>query len=270
MTTESGMTLLDHLGELRGRILKSFLAFILCTMLVFTLWYQPIKQVLVGPLDALDPNSPNPVVRFNPIVKFIRPYLTRGDQDADPVALHALTVTEVFMVKFKIAMLGGLIISAPIILYQIWAFIGAGLLPRERKVVLKYLPFSLLLMFTGMLFGYFIAIPIALIYLLGVDPEVKLVLTYGAYFGTIIVMLAMFGLAFQLPLVTMALARLGIVPAASLRKSRSYAIVIMFIVSAIMTPSPEPFSMCLMAIPMIGLYELGIRLAILSERSSGT
>ena len=270
MAAESAMTLLEHLAELRARIIKSLVAFFVCTVLVFSFWYQPVKRILVGPLDALDPNSPNPVVRFNPVVKLLRPYLSPNGGASEPVALHAMAVSETFMVMFKISMLGGLILSAPIILYQAWAFIGAGLLPRERHVVLKYLPLSLILMIAGVLFGYFIAVPIALIYLLGVDPDIKLVLMYSSYFGTIVIMLAMFGLAFQLPLVTMALARLGIVSVQTLRRSRRYAIVIIFIIAAIVTPSPEPFSQCLLAFPMIGLYELGIRLAVVSDRRRKT
>jgi sec-independent protein translocase protein TatC len=270
MATESAMTLLDHLAELRTRIIKSLVAFFACTMLVFAFWYQPIKQVLVGPLDALDPNSANPVVRFNPVVKLLRPYLTQDEGAPGAPVLHAMTIFETMMVKFKIAMLGGLILSGPIFLYQMWAFIGTGLLQRERHVVLKYFPFSLVLMILGILFGYFVAVPIAVIYLAGVDPDVKLVLMYGSYFGTIVVMLAMFGLAFQLPLVTMALARLGIIPVKSLLRSRRYAIVIIFVIAAIITPSPEPFSQCLLAVPMIGLYELGLRLAVVSERHRTT
>jgi sec-independent protein translocase protein TatC len=266
MANESKMTLLEHLDELRSRIVKCLAVFLLCTGLTFAFGYLPIKQILVGPLDALDPNTSNPIARFNPIVNLLRPYLTQGRNEPGPVTLHALTVMEVFMVKFKISLLGGLILSVPVLFYQGWAFIGAGLLGRERRVLLTYLPFSLGLFVAGALFGYLVAVPIALIYLLGVDPEVELMLTYAAYFGTTTLMIAMFGLAFQLPLVTMALSRLGILPAQTLVRSRRYAIVIIFIMAAVITPSPEPFSQCLLAFPMIGLYELGLRLAVRSER----
>ena len=199
------------------------------------------------------------------LVDFMRPYLM-GNNVVGHVPFRAASIMEVFMVRFKLSLMGGAILSAPFIVYQVWRFVGTGLLTRERSAITRYIPLSLTLFVLGLGFGYFGAMPLALMYLLTVDPSVELLLMYGQYFGTMLLMLVMFGLAFQLPLVAMALARLGIMSAKSLASSRRYAIVIIFIAAAIITPSPEPFSQCLLAIPMVGLYELGIWLARAAEK----
>ena len=264
MTNEPHMTLIEHLGELRGRIIRALVALALCTFLSFGVLYEVMKQVLVAPLDALDPNTTNIFARYSPVVHRLRPYLTKG-AESGPFRLHAMTVMDVFLVKFKLALLGGFILSAPYVLYQMWAFIAAGLLERERRVVFRYLPLSLALFLAGIAFAYFIAIPTALLYLVSVDPDIKFVLMYKPYFSLIVVTVALFGVAFQMPLVAMALAQMGIVPARTLARQRRYAIVLMFVLAAMLTP-PDPFSQCLLAVPMVGLYEFGVLLARFAER----
>jgi len=213
------MPLTEHLRELRSRIIRSIVAVLVCTFLSFGLLYEVMKQVLVAPLDALDPDTKNVFARYNPVVRRLRPFLTREGQ-TEPLRLHAMRVTEVFVVKFKIALLTGFILSAPYVFYQAWAFVGAGLLERERRAILRYLPLSLGLFLAGLAFAYFVAVPVALLYLVSVDPEIKMVLMYGPYFGLMVVMLGMFGLAFQMPLVAMVLATLGILPARTLAGKR--------------------------------------------------
>lgn len=271
MAQKEQMTLLEHLEELRRRLFKSAVALLLCTGLCFVAAYEPLKLVLRGPLDALDPQTTNPYARHNPVVQRLRPYVAnpaadKGDGATRNVKLHQMRVTETFSVKFKLCALAGFILGAPYLLYQVWAFIGAGLLPRERRMALTYLPLSVGLFAAGTLFAYFVAMPLAMLFLLTVDPDIEKVLMYGEYFSMLVMAVGMFGLAFQLPLVTMALARLGIVRAQTLRRSRRYAIVLIFVAAAILTPSPEPFSQCLLAIPMLGLFELGIWLAAIAER----
>ena len=266
MAEDARMTLIEHLTELRARVIRSLAAVVLCAVLSFALFYDVMKEIIRAPLDSLDPNTTNTFAVYNPVMERLRPYLAEKVLD-QPVGLHAMTAMEVFIVKFKLAVLGGLILSAPFVLYQVWAFIGAGLTERERRGSLRYLPLSLILFLAGVAFAYFLAIPIALLFLLSVDPDVKPVLMYGPYFTLIATTVGLFGLAFQMPLVAMALARLGIVPARALAEKRRYAIVLMFVVGAILTP-PEPFSQCLLALPLVGLYEFGILLAKAAERRS--
>ena len=261
------MSLLQHLEELRRRLLRSGLAFVVALMLCFYFAYEPMKYALVAPLEALNPETTNVLAKYNPLIRRLRPYLTEG-RKTEPVRLYATTIMEKFIVQFNVSMLGGLVLSAPFLFYQAWAFVGAGLLKREKRVFLRYLPLSLGLFLVGMLFAYFVALPIAVIYLLSLAPDIGLMLGFGKYVKTVVWILASFGLVFQLPLVMMALARLGFVAGRTFAHYRRHAIVLIFILAALLAPSPEPFSQCLLAIPMVGLYELGIFLSRLAERRS--
>lgn len=259
------MTVLEHLGELRRRILRSAVVFLLATMLCFDYGYAPIKYVLVAPLEALNESTTNFFALHNPLVRRLRPQMI-GSTRVEPVRLNAMTPLEPFLVRFNISMLGALVISSPYLFYQLWAFIGAGLRDREKRVILRYLPLSLGLFVVGMLFAYFAALPLAMLYLLTVDPQINPVLMYAPYMKLIVTIMAAFGLVFQLPLLMAALARLGLVQVKTMTHYRRHAIVALFILAALLAPSPDPFSMCLLAVPMIGLYEFGILLSKLAEK----
>jgi sec-independent protein translocase protein TatC len=259
------MTVLEHLGELRRRILRYAFVFLIALILCFHFAYEPIKYVVVAPLEALNPNTTNVLARCNPLIARLRPHFL-GAEALAPVQLHVMTAMEKFMVRFHMALLGALVVTSPYLFYEVWSFIGAGLLPREKRVVLRYLPLSLGLFAVGMLFAYFAALPIAMFYLLTLDPEIGLMLMYAPYVKLIVMILAIFGLLFQLPLVMMALARMGVVTAKTMAHYWRHAIVVNFILAALLTPSPEPFSQCLLAIPMCGLYGLGVLLAKLAEK----
>lgn len=258
------MTLTEHLAELRSRLIRSLVAVALCTFLSFSLLHGVMKEVIRSPLDSLDPNTTNTLAKYNPLVDKLRPHLTDG-ANPQTFGLYAMTAMEKITVKFKLAVLCGFILSAPFVLYQGWAFIGAGLTRREHRAILRYLPLSITLFLIGTAFAYFVAIPVGLLFLLSLDPDVTPMLMYGPYFSLITTSVGLFGLGFQLPLVCMVLARLGIVTARTLVRNRRYAIVLMFVLGAILTP-PEPFTQCLLAIPLIGLYEFGVLLAKLTER----
>ena len=262
------MTLVEHLGELRRRILRWAVAFLLATMICFDYGYVPIKYVLVAPLEALNENTTNVFARHNLLVRRLRNQMI-GSTPVEQVRLNAMTAFEPFLVRFNISMLGALVITSPYLFYHAWAFIGAGLRDGEKRLVLRYLPLSLGLFVVGMLFAYFVALPIAMLYLLTVDPEINLVLMYAPYMKLIVTIMAAFGLVFQLPLVMMALAKLGMVQVRTMTHYRRHAIVALFIIAALLAPSPDPFSMCLLAVPMIGLYEFGILLSKLAEKRVG-
>lgn len=267
MADDKPMTLLQHLDELRKRLLRSLLVLLVCVFLAFSFGYEYQRDFFRAPLDTLDPNTANLFARYNPIAKWVRPILAEC-KVAVPVKLHALTVMETFVVKFKMALVVGVVVAAPFVLYQLWAFVSAGLLVRERGFILKYLPLSVCLFFAGVAFAYLLAVPLALAYLLGIDPEVDLVLSYNAYFSLVLWMVAIMGVAFEIPLVVLALVKIGIVKAATLHRTRRYAILIIFIVAAVITPTPDAFNLCMVAIPMICLYEVGLWLARLSEKDS--
>ncbi|MFC1666486.1 twin-arginine translocase subunit TatC [Candidatus Omnitrophota bacterium] len=220
---DTRITLVEHLEELRTRILKS-LVFIVV-----------VSCVLYGNIDALLFMLVRPVKRLI----FIAP-------------------TEAFIVNIKIAFLGGLYLSSPYILYHIWEFISVGLEKKERKYVVVFALLSFLLFVGGSIFGYFVILPIAMDFLLGFATDViSPMISVNKYISFVGTLTFAFSIVFQLPLIMLFLTKIGIVTPVFLVKKRKHAIVGMFILSAILTP-PDVITQCLMAGPLLVLYEIGI------------
>ncbi|MFH1853913.1 MAG: twin-arginine translocase subunit TatC [Candidatus Omnitrophota bacterium] len=216
-------TIVEHLDEVRTRLLKSVVFVII------------VSCVLYSIIDMLIPMLARPVKRLI----FIAPQ-------------------EAFVVNIKIAFLGGLFFSSPYLLYHIWEFVSVGLEKKERRYVLIFGLLSFVLFIIGCSFGYFIILPIAMKFLLGfatdvISPMIT-VSNYVSFVGTIIFA---FSLVFQLPLIMLFLTKINMVTPAFLSKKRKHAIVGMFIVAAILTP-PDVITQLLMAGPLLVLYEIGI------------
>lgn len=174
--------------------------------------------------------------------------------------LISLGPLEVITIYFMICMVVGLVLTSPWVFYQAWAFVGAGLYRHERHYVLKFLPFSLGLFLSGVFLCFFGVLPVTLKFLLqfnvwlGVAPTMRI--TEWMSFATMLPLV--FGIAFQTPLVMLFLERIGILTADDFRSKRKIAILVIVAAAAILTPGPDVFSQCALAIPMIALYELGI------------
>jgi len=176
-------------------------------------------------------------------------------------------LTEAFFVYIKLAFFASLIITSPFILYQIWKFISPGLLPKEKKYVVPFVFFSTLLFAGGVLFGYFIALPPAFQFFVSFNNQfLQAMISFSDYLSLFVTFLLGFGLSFELPIFIFFLAKLGIVNAKMLSQQRKYAILIIFIVAAILTPSPDALSQILMAIPLMFLYEVSIFVARFAEK----
>jgi sec-independent protein translocase protein TatC len=176
-------------------------------------------------------------------------------------------LTEAFFVYMKLAFFASLIITSPFILYQIWKFISPGLLPKEKKYVVPFVLSSTLLFMGGVLFGYFIVLPPAFEFFVSFNNQyLQAMISFGDYLSLFVTFLLGFGLSFELPIFIFFLAKLGIVNAKMLSKQRRYAILIIFIVAAILTPSPDALSQILMAIPLMFLYEVSIFVARFAEK----
>lgn len=218
------MTLVGHLEELRRRMLISLAATGIGTCIAF--WK----------------------------IKAIVAYL------AKPVGhLVFLSPTEAFMAYFKLAFFVGFFIASPVILSQIWGFVSSALEERERRIFLFFLPFSVALFLCGAAFAFFIAIPWALKFLINfAGPEVWPVISISKYLSFIVVLMLMFGIVFELPVGIVILSKLGLVTPETLSRNRKWAILVIFIAAAILTPTPDAFTQILMAVPMIFLYEISI------------
>lgn len=182
--------------------------------------------------------------------------------------LRSLGPAEAFVAYMKISLISGLILTAPWVFYQIWAFIAAGLYPLERRYVYRAVPFSAALFIIGALFFLFIIARYTLIFFLSFGDAVSVASdwTLQKYVSFVTVLMLVFGVAFQTPIAVLILVRTGLVSIQTLRKYRKYVIVGLAFVSAVATPSPEPFSMLALLIPLYALYELGIALSVFAEK----
>jgi sec-independent protein translocase protein TatC len=180
--------------------------------------------------------------------------------NAPKKALISLAPLETMTIYFMVCLVSGLVLSSPWVFYQIWAFIAAGLYRHERHYVTKFLPMSLGLFLGGVFLCFFGVLPITLSFLLefnvwlGIEPTLRLVDWMS--FATILPLV--FGLCFQTPLIMLFLERIGVFTVEDYRAKRKIAILIIVIAGAVLTPGQDPFSQCLLAGPMIILYELGI------------
>ena len=174
--------------------------------------------------------------------------------------LVSLGPLETPMIFFMVCLVSGLVLASPWVFYQIWAFVAAGLYRHEQRYVKRYLPYSLGLFLTGVFLCFFGVLPVTLTFLLqfnvwlGVAPTLRLSDWMG--FATILPLI--FGLAFQTPLIMLLLERISVFTIDDYRAKRKFAMLVITIAAAVLTPGQDPFSMVLLAVPMIFLYELGI------------
>jgi len=177
-------------------------------------------------------------------------------------------LTEAFFTYMKVAFFASLIITSPFILYQIWKFIAPGLLPKEKKYVVPFVISSSILFITGVLFGYFIALPPAFEFFVSFNNQyLQAMLSFKDYLSLFVTFLLGFGLSFELPIFIFFLTKLGIVNAKILSKQRRYAVLLIFVVAAILTPSPDALSQILMALPLMFLYEVSIFVSKFAEKN---
>jgi sec-independent protein translocase protein TatC len=178
--------------------------------------------------------------------------------------LLAFSATEPFMAILKISIYAGLLISLPFILWQFWAFIMPALYEKEKKNIFPYVALSTGLFLGGVVFGYYVVLPIGLKWLLNFSAgQFNVMLHVDPYISFISLFLLAFGSVFELPLIMMLLAWSGLVDYKKMRKVRKWAVLVNAIVAMVITPSQDPVSMMLMLIPLLILYEFGIWLSML-------
>lgn len=226
-TNERVMPFLEHLEELRQRLLKSILSIVLFTIGSYFISKQLMK-ILISPY----PNKDEKLI-------FLAP-------------------TENFMVHIKVALFAGILLSLPVIFYQLWKFIAPGLYKKEQKYVPMIVVFSTFSFLVGALFCYFIIIPYGLNFLLNFNNEqFQASIQIKEYLKFVTLLILVFGVIFELPLLSYFLTKMGIVTPEFLRTKRRYGIVTIFILAAVLTP-PDVFTQACLAGPLILLYEISI------------
>jgi len=236
------MSLFEHLEELRSRLLHSvvslFVAFIPC-------WYF---------VDEIFAFLQRPIIKLLPAGK----------------RLAYTGITDPFILYFKVAALAAVFLASPFILYQLWRFVAPGLYKHERHYLLPFLFFGSFFFLAGGAFAYYIAFPLAAEFLLQMGAAFEPVITIERYFGFQMTIILGLGLMFELPIVIFILAAVGLVTPRFLLKNFRWAVVIIFVVAAIITPTSDVLNLCVFAIPAIFLYLLGIAAAALVTRKRKT
>ena len=236
------MSFIDHLEELRWRIIKILSSIIFGGILTF-FFIDFFLELLLKPLD--NTNSDNPIY------------------------LQVLSVQGMFIIKWSIALIGGVVLAIPVITFQIWKFISPGLYANEKGFVLPLVFFSFVSFLLGIIFSYTILIPYCLNFFASLSGETVLNnFSINHYFSFITWLLLGCGIVFQLPVVSFLLSTIGLLTPAFMRHYRRHAIVIIFILSSFITP-PDPVSMLVMAFPLIILYELSIGVSWIVNRGKG-
>ncbi|HEY0157367.1 MAG TPA: twin-arginine translocase subunit TatC [Thermoanaerobaculia bacterium] len=229
------MTFLDHLEELRKRLVWSLIAVIVG---FFTCWAfaEPIFAKLQEPLAAFLP--PN-----------------------DKLAYTRLTAP--FFLYMKVAFFSGLFVASPVVLLQLWLFIAPGLYKKERRLALPFIIFGTLFFILGGYFGYRFLLPATCSFFVETGKQFKQMITVDDYFGFASTIIMACGIVFETPILIFFLARLGIVTPAFLLQKFKYAVVLSFVIAAVVTPTPDIVTQSALAVPMILLYLIGIAVAFL-------
>jgi sec-independent protein translocase protein TatC len=222
----------SHLVELRDRLIRAAIA----------------VGIVFGILCAY----PGPSGLYDLLAAPLVAHLPKG------ATLIATNVISPILVPLKIALMAAFMVALPYVLYQAWAFVAPGLYSHEKRLMLPLVVSSTLLFFTGVAFCYFLVIPSMSAFIQSWAPKsITAAPDIEQYFGFVLTLFIVFGLAFEVPIVVVVLAYLGIVPVAKLREWRGYFVVVAFIVAAVVTP-PDVISQLALAIPMCILYEVGI------------
>ena len=234
------MGFFEHLEELRRRLIWSILAVAVAFIGAWT--YSPTL--------------------FRWIELPILPYLPKGTH------LAFTTMPEPFILYFRVALYAGIIVASPFLAWQLWLFIAPALYRRERRWAVPFLVVTALFFLTGCAFGYFVAFPRVCQFLIGMGTSTGLtpVITINEYLSIASKTIFGLGLCFELPILVFFLARLGIVTERFLIAKFKYAVLLIFIIAAVITPTPDMMTQCVFALPMIALYLIGIGIAYVFRR----
>ncbi|MGE5398663.1 MAG: twin-arginine translocase subunit TatC [Chitinophagales bacterium] len=234
MTPQDKATIMEHLEDLRKALLVSIIAIVIAAIACF-FYSNQILAILQEPLTSLG------------------------------LKLNYTDVTEPFFVQLKVALIAGLVIAFPIVMWQVWKFIAPALYPKERKTVVILFPIIIILFLGGVAFSYFGLLKLILLFFVQTAPSLQAVITINNYLSFVLAFTIPFGVVFELPVVVYFLTRLGLITPEWLSRNRKYALLIIFVLSAILTPGGNPIPQILMALPVYFLYEISILVSKLSR-----
>ncbi len=234
---KSEMPFLEHLEELRWRIIKAAIAIVVFAIPAGIYWKQIFDFIMLYPLRLADPKPK--LIYTNP--------------------------SESFVISIKIAIAGGLIMAAPVVFFQLWKFVSPALYGNEKKVILPTVFASTFFFISGIVFSYLTFPYVMRFFTMFAGDRIDPMFKIGDYFGFLLKLSLAFGVVFELPVISFVLARLGLINASFLLKNIRYAVVVIFVIAAILTP-PDVLSQVVMAVPLLVLYGLSILVVAFTSR----
>lgn len=240
---EREMPFLDHLEELRWRLIKSIVTVVVASFAVY-FFSESVLKLLTAP--------------YNDAVNYLK---------KEQSHLIFLTPTGGFMIRIKLSMFAGFVLSLPVVFFQFWQFVVPGLLEKERKHVPTVVFFSTFCFVVGALFCYLVVLRFGLRFLLSFETsDLVATISVGEYLQFITMLIVVFGLVFELPVLSFFLTKIGLITPPFLRHYRRHGIVVMVILAAVITP-PDIFTQLLLAGPLILLYEISILVSQLARKN---
>jgi len=233
------MTFLEHLEDLRKRLFYSFIA-VFAGVVPCWFFAKPLYNILARPVTQ---------------------YLPEGTK------LAFTHLTAPFMLYLKTAFLGGLLLTSPFIFLQLWYFVAPGLYRKEKKYVVPFVFMTTFFFVLGVYFGYKIVFPWACRFFITLGSDFQPVITVDQYFTFALRILLGIGLIFELPTLVYFLSRIGVITARWMIKNFKYAVLAIFVIAAVITPTPDMITQSIVAVPMIGLYGISILIALVVRRN---
>ncbi len=242
-SAEKEMPFLDHLEELRSRLIK---------VLLFVTFFTGLSWFFIERIfDFL-------------VMPYRHAVVLAKAQVQDPATLESVRLiftnpTGGFMIYVKLALTVGILFSIPAIVFQVWQFIAPGLLMRERRIAVWVVFFTTFCFMAGALFCYYVVLKYGLGFLLTFQSDVLTpMVSIDEYFGFVTILLIVFGLVFEMPVIAFFLTKIGFLTPEFMRQKRRYSIVAIFVAAAVLTPSTDAFTMMLLVVPLLVLYEISI------------
>ena len=229
--------IIEHLDELRSRLFKTALVFVVTMFIGFFV--------------------------AEPIIKYIQ----FESEEAKNLTLNAFKVSDPLSVYLTVTFIVALLLTSPVLLYQLWAFITPGLYESERKATLKYIPYAFVLFIVGILFAYYVLFPFVMDFMMGLAENLEIQQTIGIneYFTFLFKLVIPFGLIFQLPVVTLFLSRIGVLDPIYMVKFRKYSYFGLFVIAVLLSP-PDVVSYIIISIPLFMLYEISLMIARIGHK----
>ncbi|MGD0590354.1 MAG: twin-arginine translocase subunit TatC [Bacteroidota bacterium] len=239
--SQKEMSFLEHLDELRSKIIKALIGILVGTILCVFFADFIVQNVLLHPLRSVG------------------------------VKVQVLSPYGIVMLYMEAVLICGIILSMPYTIYCLWTFVAPGLLPKERRYISRIVFFTSFCFFTGVVFGYYILLPGALAFFASFGTQnIDMNIALDQYVSFMLTLLLGAGLVFELPMISYFLSKMGILSPGFMRKYRRHAIVVIFIIAAVVTPTPDMVTQTLLALPMYLLYEVSIFISKYSQKKTAS